>query len=95
MNLKCSALRKLNAIELANFSESMIFYLRIEGFNRDFRQTYNANNSSDWIDFQQLFYLADPSLLFVTEDKDFRNRTSGTTQSNQIVSFDQFFARMR
>jgi hypothetical protein len=54
-----------------------------------------SKKSSDWIDFQQLFYLADPSVLFVTEDKHFKNRTSGTVQANQIVSFDKFSAQMR
>ena len=30
------------AFELANYSESMAFYLRIEGLQRDFRRTYSA-----------------------------------------------------
>jgi hypothetical protein len=33
---------KLGAAVLAHFSKSMVFYLRIEGFNRDLRRSYNA-----------------------------------------------------
>jgi hypothetical protein len=33
---------KLGAAVLVNFSKSMVFYLRIKGFNRDFGRTYSA-----------------------------------------------------
>lgn len=32
-----------NAIKLANFSESMAFYLRIEGLNRNLKRTYSGD----------------------------------------------------
>jgi len=41
---------------------------------------------SDWIDFQQLCYLADPNIHFLTDDKKtILNRVAGTAQSHQII----------
>ena len=52
-----------------------------------------ANNSklnvgkwdSDWGDFQQLFYLCDPSLHFLTDDEGIRTRCKGSEQSKRII----------
>ncbi len=52
--------------------------------------TYDfARHDSDWLDEQQLFYLADPTVLFVTSDEKIRQRTSNSNQASRILSFDQ------
>ena len=43
------------------------------------------NHGGDWIDLQQLFYLADPNVYFLTEDKDIRQRCGSSLQSNRIL----------
>lgn len=48
-----------------------------------------AKNRSDAIDGQQLFYLCDPDVVFVSKDSDFKNRTKRSTQTKQIKTFDE------
>jgi hypothetical protein len=43
------------------------------------------NHDGDWIDMQQLFYLADPTVCFLTEDKDIRQRCGSSVQSKRIL----------
>jgi hypothetical protein len=76
----CSRLSR--AVEAAyKFSESLWGFA--EG------QKYNlANHDSDWIDFQQLYYLAHDQTYFVTNDSRFRLRTQGTEQRNRIWTLD-------
>ena len=52
---------------------------------------YNFNNhESDWGDTVQLYYLCDESMLFLTWDADFRNRTKGSSQSARILLYPEF-----
>jgi hypothetical protein len=46
-----------------------------------------AEHDSDWIDVHQLFYLADPTVHFLTADKRLRNRISRCVQAGRIVVF--------
>jgi hypothetical protein len=50
-------------------------------------------NENDWIDWNQLFYLADPSVLFVTEEGKIRERCQGSSQSSRIVLVDELLAQ--
>jgi hypothetical protein len=53
-------------------------------------QTYDlTRHDSDWIDEQQLFYLADPTVLFVTSDTRIKRRTSKSRQADRILSFEE------
>ena len=51
-----------------------------------------ARHDSDWLDIMQLCYLGDPLIHFVTCDKDFKVRTSGSSQAKRILSFDELKA---
>jgi len=51
-----------------------------------------SKSSSDHVDGQQLCYLCDPSVVFVTNDSDFRNRTRKSSQANRIISFTELLA---
>jgi hypothetical protein len=48
-----------------------------------------ASHDSDWIDEQQLFYLADPAILFITSDTKIRLRTSKSKQADRVLSFEE------
>jgi hypothetical protein len=55
-----------------------------------------ARHNSDWLDGQQLYYLSDPTVQFVTCDiRRIRHRTRGSSQANRIVSFDELVAMAR
>jgi len=51
-----------------------------------------TKNKSDHLDGQQLCYLCDPSVVFVTNDSDFKNRTKKSRQSSRIKSFSEIVA---
>ena len=51
-----------------------------------------SKNKSDHLDGQQLCYLCDPSVVFVTNDSDFKNRTKKSRQSSRIKSFSEILA---
>jgi hypothetical protein len=77
---ECSELVEL--VEAAfKFSESLWGFAEAKKYNLE-------KHSSDWIDFQQLYYLAHEETYFVTNDPDFRTRTHGTTQRNRIWTLD-------
>jgi hypothetical protein len=76
----CSQLAQV--VEAAyKFSESLWGFAEGKKYNL-------AKHSSDWIDFQQLYYLAQRETYFVTNDPDFRVRTQGTEQRNRIWTLD-------
>jgi hypothetical protein len=52
-------------------------------------------NVSDLIDAQQLIYLCDPTVVFVTDDSDFKKRVHGNSQSARILSFRELLRRAR
>lgn len=54
------------------------------------KQVYDfAKHDSDWIDFQQLFYLSDPHIVFVTLDTNIGFRTKTSAQRNRVLSLDE------
>jgi len=64
------------------------FILR-QALTTDYRFEEDA---SAFNDLQLLFYLTDPSYVFVTEDKSLRHAVAKSLQANRIISFDQFIA---
>jgi len=52
-----------------------------------------AKNTNDWIDMNQLFYLADPLLEFVTRDSTIRKRCSTSRQSQRVVLLTEVLGR--
>jgi hypothetical protein len=49
---------------------------------------YNfAKHDSDWIDEQQLYYLADPQTYFLTSDTHFVERVRGSGQAARIITY--------
>jgi hypothetical protein len=52
-------------------------------------------NVSDIVDTQQLIYLCDPTVVFVTDDSDFKKRLRGNAQSGRIVAFREVLRRAR
>ncbi len=53
------------------------------GDRYDFSRHY-----SDWIDLHQLFYLCDPNVSFLTNDKPLRNRVAKSDQIGRIVMLE-------
>ena len=76
-------LAALNAAHLYEIS----LYEMAKNHQYDFRK-----HDSDWIDAQQLYYLADPSVWFITCDANIRFRTIDSTQRDRILSFDELKA---
>lgn len=59
-------------------------------YNLAQKQVYDfAKHDSDWIDFQQLFYLADPHVVLITMDTNIKFRTKASIQSDRILSLDE------
>jgi hypothetical protein len=52
-------------------------------------------NVSDLVDTQQLCYLCDPTVVFVTDDSDHRHRLLGNAQSNRVLTFREVLTRIR
>jgi hypothetical protein len=44
-----------------------------------------GKRDSDWGDFQQLFYLCDPTLHMLTDDEDIRTKCKASEQSRRII----------
>ena len=54
------------------------------------KQVYDfARWDSDWLDSQQLYYLADQSTLLVTCDAKIKHRTKGSSQAARILTFEE------
>jgi hypothetical protein len=51
-----------------------------------------SRHDSDWLDSQQIYYLADPTVLLVSLDSGLKQRTSGSTQASQILDFAELRA---
>jgi hypothetical protein len=52
---------------------------------------YNFDkHRGDWIDWQQLFYLCDPSIFLLTDDKGLWNRVGSSSQGAQILDLRNF-----
>lgn len=53
-----------------------------------------ADKASDWLDNQQLYYLSDPSFVFVTHEQKLPKRLAGSKQKNRVVRFHDFLSFM-
>jgi hypothetical protein len=49
-----------------------------------------GRHGTDWMDVQQLLYLADPSVHLMTNDGELRRRTIGSGQENRIILWSEF-----
>lgn len=77
-----SSSRLVGAVEAAyKYSESLWSFAEGKKYNLE-------KHASDWIDVQQLYYLADDETYFVTNDPDFRVRTKGAKQRNRIWTLE-------
>jgi hypothetical protein len=57
---------------------------------------YNLDkNISDQIDAQQLYYLCDPTVIFITNDTDHKIRLKGNSQQQRIKTFSEVFDFVR
>jgi hypothetical protein len=55
---------------------------------------YNfEKHRGDWIDWQQLFYLCDPSVFLLTDDRGLRTRVGSSGQGAQILDLRDFLKR--
>ena len=55
---------------------------------------YNfSKHGSDWIDAQQLFYLCDPAMYFLTRDGGPKRRTIGSPQRDRIIEYEDLSKR--
>jgi hypothetical protein len=56
---------------------------------------YNfAKHRTDWIDQQQLYYLADDQMHFLTGEERIKRRASNSPQRSRILTLDEFVALM-
>jgi len=56
--------------------------------------SYSASKQkSAWIDYQQLFYLADPSIRILYSDNDFVQRSGGSGQKSRLVKLADVLAK--
>jgi hypothetical protein len=54
-------------------------------------RSYNATkHNGDWVDNQQLFYLSDPSVSLLTEEKSIKEKCKGTNQSHRVLLMRTF-----
>lgn len=51
-----------------------------------------TKHDSDWLDTQQLYYLADPSVFLVTLDSKLKARTAKSSQIGQVLDFEDLKA---
>lgn len=51
-----------------------------------------SKRTSDLIDGQQLCYLCDPNVVFITNDSDFRTRAGRSPQAKRIRTFAEVLA---
>lgn len=64
--------------------EKELFRLALSG-------KYNlSKHDTDWIDFQQLFYLCDEGLVLVTDDGGLEKRTRASSQNQRIILLPDF-----
>jgi hypothetical protein len=55
---------------------------------------YNfEKHRGDWFDWQQLFYLCDPSVFLLTDDRGLRTRVGNSAQGAQILDLRDFLKR--
>lgn len=58
--------------------------------NYDFRK---PGNVTAWGDINQLFYLCDERMHFLTDDNDFTHRANGSSQANRVFLYEDFKRR--
>jgi hypothetical protein len=84
----------LDATQLAQFNyaldaayeyEKALSLLVSNGYNFE-----DAKSSGDWIDSQNLWYLCDPDIYILTDDKKMRDRVDRSRQKNQIILLREF-----
>lgn len=51
-----------------------------------------ADKASDWLDNQQLYYLSDPSFVFVTNEQKLLKRLAVSKQKNRVLRFHDFLS---
>jgi hypothetical protein len=44
-----------------------------------------SKEKSAWVDYQQLFYLADPAMHVLYDDNDFMQRSGGSSQKSRLL----------
>jgi hypothetical protein len=60
------------------------------------RGNYNfAKHGSDWIDAQQVFYLCDPRIHFLTRDGGPKQRTVRSTQHDRVIEYHDVLSRAK
>lgn len=69
----------------AAFHFDMSLYGRARTSNYNFEK-----HRTDWIDEQQLYYLTDPQVHFLTGDGRLREWTKASTQASRILDFNSF-----
>lgn len=83
--------------EGVRFSLRLDAAYRYEAASMDFaeRGSYNfSKHGSDWIDAQQLFYLCDPVVHFLTRDSGFKRRVTGSPQRDRIIEYEDLSKRL-
>lgn len=82
-------------VALAEVAERLSANYEFEMYVNNLVQNENftiSKNTSDLIDGQQLCYLCDPNVVFITNDSDFKNRTQNSPQANRIKTFAELLA---
>jgi len=77
--------RKVAASLEAAFHFDLSLYDRARNSNYNFEK-----HATDWIDGQQLYYLSDPQMHFLTRDRRLQNWIKGSSQANRVLDFNSF-----
>jgi hypothetical protein len=89
------ALKFINVDSVENrrrFIENLHAAFQFECWILDAARNHNYSldkNISDQIDAQQLYYLCDPAVVFITNDTDHEKRLRGNPQRNRIKTFSE------
>ena len=74
------------------FIDALLAAYQFEHWIIDAARNHNYNldrNVSDLIDAQQLYYLCDPTVIFITNDTDHEKRLRGNPQRGRIKTFEE------
>lgn len=94
-NLGLMVRAKLTGVQAGSFADSLDgLYAYEQWLRKAVKSTFKPEkNENDQMDMHQLFYLADPSLEFITEEEKIRTRIAVSQQSKRVVLLKELLQR--
>ncbi len=70
------------------------FHTYRESLGKEIKNGWDAaSKPNDQMDLHQLFYLSDPGVVLVTNDKNIGSRVKSSSQANRVVTLDDLLSR--